>query len=354
MNDFSEPADSPALKWIGRILSLPPAALLTMSGVMKLMKPEMVTEGFAKMGYPDSAIVPLGAIELTATLLFLIPQTAILGAVVLTGYLGGATATHLQAGDPWAQVFTAPVIGAVIWLALVLRDYRMRQLMPIRWAADPDKRTSVFVPIFAVLGFVAIGLATYIAMQPDSMTITRSIKITAPPSVVYAQLNDFHKWQDWSPWAKLDPNMTSTYEGPEAGEGAIYKWVSNNQEVGEGKMTILESRPDEFLKLKLEFIKPMPATNTVEFTLNPEGEQTEVLWTMYGKSEFMFKAMGVVMNMDKMIGDDFEKGLAAIKSIAEGKPTEAVPTEKLPTETPPTETTPNPTEAVPTEVPPKE
>ncbi len=345
MNDFSEPADSPALKWIGRILSLPPAALLTMSGVMKLMKPEMVTEGFAKMGYPDSAIVPLGAIELTATLLFLIPQTAILGAVVLTGYLGGATATHLQAGDPWAQVFTAPVIGAVIWLALVLRDYRMRQLLPIRWAADPDKRTSIFVKIFAVLGFVAIGLATYIAMQPDSMAITRSIKIAAPPSAVYAQLNDFHKWEDWSPWAKMDPNAKNTFEGPESGEGAMFSWAGNDQ-VGEGKMTIIEVKPDEFIKMKLEFKKPMECTNLTEFVLKPAGDQTELVWTMSGKSPFVAKAMTLVMDMDKMVGDDFEKGLAAIKSIAEGKPKEPAPAEAAPIETHPAETT--------LEVPPKE
>ncbi len=330
MNDFSEPADHPALKWIGRFLTIPPVLMLTMSGVFKLMKPDFVVEGFTKMGYPESAIVPLGVIELLSTLLFLIPQTAVLGAVLLTGYLGGATATHVHASDPWAQIFTAPIIGAVIWLALVLRDRRLRMLLPIRWAANPEHRSSVLVKVFAVIGFIAIGLATYIAMQPDEMRVTRSLKMTAPPTAVFAQLNDFRKWETWSPWAKMDPNTKYTYEGPESGEGAMFSWVGDEKTVGSGKMTILESRSSEFLKMKLEFLTPMQATNTTEFTLKPDGDQTEVVWSMYGKSAFMFKAMGLVTNMDKMIGDDFEKGLASIKTLAEAPAPQAAPMEETP------------------------
>lgn len=311
------PANPPALTWIGRFLAVAPALMLTMSGVMKLMKPDMVTEGFAKMGYPESAIVPLGVIELVATLLYLIPQTSVLGAVLLTGYLGGATATHVQAGDAWAQIFTAPVLGAVLWLSLVLRDYRMRQLLPIRWAMDPTKKTPVLQKVFVVAALAVIAAMAYVAQRPDQFTISRSIQIAAPPDTVFPHMNDLRKSMEWSPWAKLDPNMKSTFEGPDAGEGAKYHWVSDQQNVGEGKMTIVESRPNELVKCELEFIKPMQGKSTVDFILQPEGDGTVVTWKMYGKQQFMEKAFCMFMDMDKMVGGDFEKGLQNLKSLVE-------------------------------------
>lgn len=324
MNNPIEPTDSPALKWIGRFLSLPPAALLTMSGVMKLAKPDMVVEGWAKSGYPASALLPLGVIELTATLLFLIPQTAVLGAVILTGYLGGATGVHVRAGDSWGEIFTPVIIGVVLWLALVLRDRRLRALLPIRFAANPEQRTSIFVKIFAVLGFVAIGAATFVAQRPDEYSVSRSIKIAAPPEVIFPHMNNLRKSNEWSPWMKLDPNMTITHTGPEEGQGANYKWVGNDK-VGEGSLTIVESRPNELVKSELKFVRPMEDVATVDFALQPDGNETLVTWKIYGPQQFLQKAVCMFMNMDAMIGKDFDTGLQNLKTLVESQKTEPAP-----------------------------
>lgn len=154
------------------------------------------------------------------------------------------------------------------------------------------------------------------AFQPKDFSVTRATTIEAPSTTVFDQVNDFHKWEAWSPWAKRDPQMKQTFEGPASGAGASYAWVGNNQ-VGEGRMTILESRPGELVKIKLEFIKPFAATNTAEFTFKTEGTKTAVNWTMSGEKNLMSKAFGLVMNMDKMIGGDFEKGLADLKRVSE-------------------------------------
>lgn len=142
--------------------------------------------------------------------------------------------------------------------------------------------------------------------------------MAAPPAQVFALINDFHSWNQWSPWAKIDPAMKATYEGSPSGPGAIYKWVGNS-EVGEGVMTILESQPNERVKIKLEFLKPFASTNTTEFTIKPAGNQTAVEWTMEGNSDFMSKTYSLVAGgMDKAIGPDFEKGLTQMKAAAEG------------------------------------
>lgn len=318
-NLSTPPANPPALKWLGRLLSAGPVLLLTMSGVMKLMKPDMVTEGFTKFGYPESVLVPLGVVELVSTLLYLIPQTSVIGAVLLTGYLGGATATHVRMIDPW---YMPVILGVVIWLGLVLREPRLRQLLPVTWAADPAKKTPVLQKLFVVAVLAGIAGMAYVAQRPDEFTITRSTKIAASPDVVFPHMNDLHKSLEWSPWAKLDPNMKSTFEGPEAGEAAVYKWESKEQNVGEGKMTILESRPNELVKCKLEFIKPMEGTSTVDFILQPEGDQTVVTWKMYGRQQFVEKAFCMFMDMDKMVGGDFEKGLQNLKTLLETPPKE--------------------------------
>ena len=168
----------------------------------------------------------------------------------------------------------------------------------------------VFIVLLVVV-FVCI-----VALQPSHYRIERSANINAPASVVFAQVNDFHKWEAWSPWAKIDPAMKQTYEGASSGTGAIYTWAGNNQ-VGEGRMTITESHPNDLIKIKLEFIKPWSATNATDFAFKPQGNQTAVTWTMNGDNNFMGKAFGLFMNMDKMVGGDFEKGLAQMKSVAE-------------------------------------
>ncbi|MDZ4859500.1 MAG: SRPBCC family protein [Candidatus Hydrogenedentes bacterium] len=170
--------------------------------------------------------------------------------------------------------------------------------------------------IFIAIAVLAALFFAVVAMQPSDFRVTRSAMVSAPPQAVFDQVNDFHKWEAWNPWGKIDPAMTQTHEGPPAGVGASYYWLGNN-EVGEGRMTITDSNPPDLVRIKLEFLKPFAATNTAEFTFKPEGDQTNVTWTMYGKNSFMSKNIGLFMNMDTMIGGMFEKGLAEIKTIVE-------------------------------------
>lgn len=170
-----------------------------------------------------------------------------------------------------------------------------------------------------ILILVAIAVIIFVivaAIQPSDFRIIRTGTINAPASAVFAQVNDLQKWDAWSPWAKLDPEAINSFEGPASGTGAIMRWAGNNK-VGVGSMTIMESRPDEFISFKLEFLKPFAATNTAEFTFNSEDNQTTVTWSMYGKNNFKGKAIGLIMNCEKMVGGQFEKGLAALKSVVE-------------------------------------
>ena len=167
-----------------------------------------------------------------------------------------------------------------------------------------------------VLLLLVAALAGFIAFQPSEFLITRTRMLAAPPELVHAYVNDFHKWAEWSPWEKLDPAMKREYSGAEAGAGAGYHWVGNDQ-VGEGRMTITESQPPERITIRLEFLKPFPATNTADFYVDKSGLGTEVTWAMSGHNNFVAKAFGLFMNMDKLVGGDFEKGLAALKSVSE-------------------------------------
>ena len=166
------------------------------------------------------------------------------------------------------------------------------------------------------LAAIVVILVAVIAMQPSRFHIARTTTIAAPAPVVFAQVNDFHKWEAWNPWAKLDPAMKQAYEGAPAGAGAVYTWAGNS-EVGEGRMTIVDSRPSDLIRVKLEFFKPMAGTSTAEFTFKPEGDRTAVTWSMVGQNNFIGKAMCLVVNMDRMIGGQFEKGLAQMKVAAE-------------------------------------
>jgi len=170
--------------------------------------------------------------------------------------------------------------------------------------------------ILILVASAAIIFIIVAAMQPSDFRVTRTGSISAPASAVFAQVNDLQKWDAWSPWAKLDPEARNSFEGPTSGTGAIMRWSGNNK-VGQGSMTIIESRPDEFIRFKLEFLKPFAATNTAEFTFNSDNDQTTVTWSMYGKNNFMGKAIGLIMNCDKMVGGQFEQGLAALKSLVE-------------------------------------
>lgn len=169
--------------------------------------------------------------------------------------------------------------------------------------------------LLAIVALLVV-LAAVIATRPAEFRLERSLKMAASPAVTYAQVDDFHRWEAWSPWAKLDASMKTKYEGPASGNGASY-WWSGNDKVGEGRMTITGVKPAEQVTIKLEFLKPFEQTNTTIFNFKGEGEETTVSWVMEGKNNFMGKAFSLFMNMDKMVGPDFEKGLAAMKVAAE-------------------------------------
>jgi uncharacterized protein YndB with AHSA1/START domain len=172
------------------------------------------------------------------------------------------------------------------------------------------------LPILLALAFIALIFIIVIAGRPDEFTVSRSASISAPPEKVFPHVNDLHKWEAWSPWAKLDPNAKTTFSGADAGAGAAMAWDGSNK-VGAGKMTITESQPSALIRLRLDFQKPMQATNTAEFTFQPEAGQTLVTWSMAGKNNAMGKIFGLFMDCEKMCGCQFEKGLASLKSVAE-------------------------------------
>ncbi len=170
--------------------------------------------------------------------------------------------------------------------------------------------------VLIVLASLVLIFLIIVATRPADFRIARSIAINAPAAKVFAQVNDLHLWKAWSPWAKLDPNMKETHGGPPAGVGATYHWVGNKK-VGEGRMTITQSKPAELVAIRLEFVKPFAATNNTEFKFQAQNQETNVMWVMTGRNNFMAKAFCMFINMDKMIGADFDKGLIAMKAVAE-------------------------------------
>ena len=170
--------------------------------------------------------------------------------------------------------------------------------------------------ILIALAVIILLFVVVVAMQPSEFQMERSTTIAAPQADVFAQVNDFHKWEAWSPWAKLDPNAKVTFEGPPEGEGTVMTW-SGNDEVGEGKMTLTESRPNELIKTKVEMMKPFEGSSTSEFTFKPEGDQTAVTWSVAAHHNFLEKALCLIMNGKKMMSRLMDEGLAKMKSVAE-------------------------------------
>jgi Polyketide cyclase / dehydrase and lipid transport len=176
--------------------------------------------------------------------------------------------------------------------------------------------------ILLALVILVGGFLAFAASRPADFRITRSATLSAPPAAVFAEVNDFHRWDAWSPWARLDPKCLTTYEGKEFGEGAAFTW-SGNSEVGVGRMSILESRPSDLIRISLVFSEPMEADNLTEFTFQPEGTGTRVTWTMTGKNDFMGKVMDLILNCDKMVGSQFEEGFANLQKILAASATSA-------------------------------
>jgi len=181
------------------------------------------------------------------------------------------------------------------------------------------------VPVFIGIGVVVlliIAALAFIATRPADFRIERSAQADAPCDVVFSIINDLRRWGEWSPYDKRDPNMKKSFDGPSSGPGASYSWNGNSQ-VGEGRLTIVASKPGELVSMKLEFSRPFKATNVVNFKLAPSEGGTRVCWIMDGKNNFMTKAMSLFMNMDKMVGKDFEQGLVNLNSVAQAASVEA-------------------------------
>ncbi len=170
--------------------------------------------------------------------------------------------------------------------------------------------------LIVIAALIAAALAG-IAMKPNTFRISRSTVINAPAAAIYPHVADFHKWQGWSPWEELDPGMNRTFSGAESGAGAAYAW-EGNKKVGSGHMLITAASPQNGVSLNLEFLRPMKASNVTEINFTAQGDATHVDWVMHGPQPFMSKLFGTFMNIDKMVGADFERGLAKLKAAAEG------------------------------------
>lgn len=183
--------------------------------------------------------------------------------------------------------------------------------------SEPRRQTSLLPKILIGLVLVVAVFVVVVMVQPAEFRVSRSETINASTEEVFTHVNDLRSWEAWSPWAKLDPEMKTTYEGSDSGEGAVYSW-DGNSDVGAGRMTITESRPSEYIEFQLEFLRPFEATNTAEFTFAEKDGATEVTWSMDGNNNFIGKAFALFVDMDQMLGKDFEGGLANLKATVEG------------------------------------
>lgn len=174
--------------------------------------------------------------------------------------------------------------------------------------------TTVLVGLLAALGL----LIAFVASRPSRFAVTRSTVIAAPPSAVFPHVDNLRAWDAWSPWAALDPAARNSFSGPQSGPGASFAW-DGNRNVGAGRMTIVDSRRDERVQIRLDFEKPMKGTNEAVFTFAPADGGTRVTWTMTGRNNFIAKAINVVVDCDTMVGGMFDKGLASLKAVAEGR-----------------------------------
>ena len=169
--------------------------------------------------------------------------------------------------------------------------------------------------ILIAVAVIVVLFIVIVATRPSDFRVTRTGRISAPADVAFANVNTLRNWEAWSPWAKVDPNAKSTFSGPDSGPGSSMHW-SGNKKVGEGRMTIMDTKPNEVIHIKLEFLRPMRATNMAEFLFKADGNQTTITWSMSGKNNFVAKAFHMMIDCDKMIGRDFEKGLANLNTVS--------------------------------------
>jgi carbon monoxide dehydrogenase subunit G len=172
-------------------------------------------------------------------------------------------------------------------------------------------KTIVIIVLIAIA-----AVLIYASTKPDMLHVQRTVSIKATPDKIFPHINDLHAWEAWSPYLKLDPAMKTRYSGAAAGVGAVYEWEGNSK-AGAGRVTIAQTTPPSKVAIKLDMLKPFEAHNDVAFTLEPKGENTEVTWAMDGPSTLLTKIMGLFINMDRMVGGEFEEGLAKLKALVE-------------------------------------
>jgi len=177
--------------------------------------------------------------------------------------------------------------------------------------------TNILLAIGVIVAVLIAAVLIMATTKPDTFRIERATTIKASPERIFPLINDFREWRAWSPWEGIDPDLKRTYSGAASGRGAAYAW-QGNRNVGVGRMEIVESSPPSRVVIKLDFLKPFEAHNTAEFTLEPHGEATRVVWAMHGPNLFVGKVMSTFMSMDKMVGAQFEQGLTKMKAVAEG------------------------------------
>jgi uncharacterized protein YndB with AHSA1/START domain len=175
---------------------------------------------------------------------------------------------------------------------------------------------TVALVVVLLLVVVVGAVLAYAATKPDVFHVQRSASVKAPPDKIFPLINDFRTWASWSPYEHKDPAMRKTYSGAATGKGAVYEW-DGDKNVGSGRIEIADATPPSRLAIKLDMIKPFAASNRVEFTLQPQGDTTNVTWAMNGHTPYLAKIMHVFLDMDRMVGQDFEAGLAKLKALAE-------------------------------------
>jgi uncharacterized protein YndB with AHSA1/START domain len=173
-----------------------------------------------------------------------------------------------------------------------------------------------FLTIVGVLVLALAGILAYAAMQPDDFRIARSTIIKAPPEKIYPLMSDFRRGAEWSPYEKKDPNMKRSFSGAASGKGSVYAFEGNG-EIGAGRLEITDTTPPSKVVLRLDMVKPFAASHTIEYSIVPKGDATEVNWAMHGQQPLLARAICLFLNMDKMVGADFEQGLASLKAVAE-------------------------------------
>ena len=174
----------------------------------------------------------------------------------------------------------------------------------------------MFKKILIVLAVIVAGVLGLASTKPDTFSVQRSTTIQARPDKIYPLVADFHRWAEWSPWEALDPAMKRSHSGPPSGPGAVYTW-DGNKDVGAGRMEVLAAQVPAKVTIKLDFIRPFEGHNSTDFSFVPQGDATLVSWVMTGPTPFVSKLMQVFVSMDKLIGKDFEAGLAKLKAVAE-------------------------------------